>query len=123
MEIKKIGQNLKKIRKQKNLTTVKVGELLNCSHQVISNYECNQNQLNNETLFKLAKALECSVLDFFKDEEEECDRLTVQQDTQLNKLIEFNRILFKNENIEINKNDELKMVDTFKYILFDKCKY
>ncbi|WP_064610291.1 helix-turn-helix domain-containing protein [Streptobacillus moniliformis] len=118
-----IIENIKKIRKKRGLSLRDLANLTKINANSLSNYECNQNPLNDELLHKLAEALECSVLDFFKDEKKECDRLTVQQDTQLNKLIEFNRILFKNENIEINKNDELKMVDTFKYILFDKCKY
>jgi len=52
--MKKFGKRLKQLRKEKNLTQVQLGELLNTSHATINRYENNIHEPDLETINKLA---------------------------------------------------------------------
>lgn len=49
-----VGENIKKLRKQKKLTQNEVAKVLNISSQAYCRYENGQRELSLETLCKLA---------------------------------------------------------------------
>ena len=49
-----VGENIKKLRKQKKLTQNEVAKVLNISRQAYCRYENGQRELSLETLCKLA---------------------------------------------------------------------
>ena len=58
-----IGENIRKIRKSKNLIMKELGKKVNLSEQAISQYERGERQPNIEILNKLAKALNTPLSD------------------------------------------------------------
>lgn len=54
------GENLKNLRKERNLSIKKLSELSGLSSVQISNYEHNHNVPNSINIYKLANALKCS---------------------------------------------------------------
>ena len=53
-----VGKNIKKIRKEKNLTQDDLAERLYCTRQTISNYENGKSEPNIALLVEIAKVLE-----------------------------------------------------------------
>lgn len=58
-----VGKNIKKCRKEKNLTQDELAERLFCTRQTISNYENGKSEPNIALLVELAKVLEVDVND------------------------------------------------------------
>ncbi len=58
-----VGKNIKKCRKEKNLTQDELAERLFCTRQTISNYENGKSEPNIALLVELAKVLEVDVSD------------------------------------------------------------
>lgn len=58
-----VGRNLKKIRKEKNLTQDELAERLHCTRQTISNYETGKSEPDIELLIELAGVLEVEIND------------------------------------------------------------
>ena len=58
-----VGKNIKKIRKEKNLTQDDLAERLYCTRQTISNYENGKSEPNIALLVEIAKVLEVEVND------------------------------------------------------------
>lgn len=58
-----VGKNIKKIRKEKNLTQEELAECLHCTRQTISNYENGKSEPNIELLIEIARVLEVEVND------------------------------------------------------------
>lgn len=58
-----VGRNIKKIRKDKNLTQDELAERLHCTRQTISNYENGKSEPNIELLIEIASVLEVEVTD------------------------------------------------------------
>lgn len=56
-----LSKNLKKIRKEKNLSQQTLAERMGTTKQVISRYERGERDPKTETLFKLADALQVSI--------------------------------------------------------------
>lgn len=57
----KVGNNIQKFRKAKNMTQDQLAEELNVTRQAVSNWETNKTQPDIETLEKLAEVLEVSI--------------------------------------------------------------
>lgn len=55
------GRRLRKLRKEKNITQKKLGEILGISEQAISNYERENRKPDTETLQKLSSIFSCSI--------------------------------------------------------------
>ena len=62
---KKLGSNLKKIRKSKGVTLQELADKVKCHIQQIYNLESGRRKLTGEWMIKLAAALECNAVDFF----------------------------------------------------------
>lgn len=58
-----VGKNLKKIRKEKNLTQDDLAERLHCTRQTISNYETGKSEPDIALLIELAGVLEVEIND------------------------------------------------------------
>ncbi|HFL2584285.1 TPA: helix-turn-helix domain-containing protein [Clostridioides difficile] len=71
MIILQIGKNLKKIRKQKELTQIQLAEISGISRNALINYENDKRIPSIDTLSKLAKALKIEKTIFYFDIENE----------------------------------------------------
>ncbi len=58
-----VGKNIKKIRKERNLTQDDLAERLHCTRQTISNYENGKSEPNIALLVEIANVLEVEVND------------------------------------------------------------
>lgn len=65
-DAKKLGENLKKIRTQKNVTQVEVARVLGVDRSFVSNIENGKNNPTLSTIANLAKALNVPVDELFK---------------------------------------------------------
>ena len=65
-ESKKLGNNLKAIRTDKNITQSELAELLGVDKSFVSNIENGKNNPTLSTIASLAKALKVSVDELFK---------------------------------------------------------
>ena len=64
----KIGQNIKKKRKEKGLKQHELAEKLFMSNSFVSKLESVTHQtISIDTLEEFAKALDCKITDFFED--------------------------------------------------------
>ena len=80
MEIKKsdnkyiyviVGKNIRRIRKEHNLTQVQLADLINCNEGTIANIENSSFQtFSLEFLYVISKALNVPMTEFFKDIED-----------------------------------------------------
>ena len=59
--MKQIGNNLRKLRKKKNLTQSEVAKMNGISLRSYSKYECGHAMMHVRTLFKLAKFFDVKV--------------------------------------------------------------
>jgi len=64
--VKKIGKNLAKIRKEKGVTQAKLCGAIDVTAQQISKIELGINSINADMLFSLAKSLKVNVADFYE---------------------------------------------------------
>ena len=63
-----VGKNIKRIRKQNNLTQVKLADLIGYNEGTISNIENSSYQtFSLEFLYVISKALDIPMDEFFKD--------------------------------------------------------
>lgn len=64
-----IGQNIKRIRKEKNLTSFKLSKMCNLSHGYLKNLEAKNvdASISIETLALIAKILDVDISEFLKD--------------------------------------------------------
>jgi transcriptional regulator with XRE-family HTH domain len=62
---KRIGENLKNIRRMKRISQEKVGELLGVSYQQIQKYEKGKDRIRCSYLFAVSQLLKVSINDFF----------------------------------------------------------
>lgn len=60
-------QKLRLRRKLLKLTQSELGRRIGLTGQAIHNYECGLRKLPDETLIKLARALDCSVVDIIEE--------------------------------------------------------
>ncbi len=66
MDINKyIGNKIRNLREQRNLTQEEIAEYLNTTPQTISRYEIGDRKTNQDILFKLAEYFKVSINDFF----------------------------------------------------------
>lgn len=56
-----VGKNIKKARKEKELSQEQLAERLNVTRQAVSNWECGKTEPDIETLQRLSEVLEVSV--------------------------------------------------------------
>jgi len=63
---KKLGENLKKIRIQKNITQIEIARILGVDRSFVSNIENGKNNPTLSTITSLAKALDVSTNELFK---------------------------------------------------------
>ena len=66
-----VGRNIKRIRKQKNLTQVQLADLIQYNEGTIANIENNSYQtFSSEFVYILSKKLNVPITEFFKDIDE-----------------------------------------------------
>lgn len=68
MNLKQIGQNVKKIREEMHLTQAQLAELVNLSNNHISHIECGTGKMSLKTLLAICKALETTPNDILLGE-------------------------------------------------------
>ena len=56
-----LGENIKRIRKERGMTQKELGEKLNVSQQMIGQYESDTSNLLEKTIRKVAIALDCRI--------------------------------------------------------------
>lgn len=124
-----IGEKIRKIRKENKLTIVELAEITGLSKTTISDTETGKTNPSNDTILKIAKALNIDVKDlckgtgysffFFFDEEE--SNLSNQQDQCVGKDNEeykkFLNLTTKNQSTS-EKNVDLKFTDPVKAMEF-----
>ena len=117
-EIIKVGNNIKKFRKEKNITQKDMAKMLNMPSSTYSNYENNNREPNAATLKKIADILDISVIDLLtvqssKDENSEKylsdDINTIQVIENLIKLCKF-KINFN----QISDTDDTELESSLK---------
>lgn len=64
-----IGDNIRKYRKQKNLTQKELGDLVGISNTYLSDMEIGRTNPSIKTLKRIAKGLEISYMDLLRDTE------------------------------------------------------
>ncbi|KXA43087.1 MULTISPECIES: helix-turn-helix domain-containing protein [Staphylococcus] len=64
----KFGQNIKQIRKQRNLTQKQLADQIEISQSYLSDIESGRKNLSIKTVKKLADSLGLSVTDLFNDD-------------------------------------------------------
>ncbi|MDN6657393.1 MAG: helix-turn-helix transcriptional regulator [Staphylococcus simulans] len=64
----KFGQNIKQIRKQRNLTQKQLADQIEISRSYLSDIENGRKNLSIKTVKKLADSLGLSVTDLFNDD-------------------------------------------------------
>jgi len=64
--IKRIGNNIKKVRKNKNLTQLDLASSLNIEDSALRRIENGRTNPTIKTLLKIAKALDISIFDLLK---------------------------------------------------------
>lgn len=62
-----MNNNIKAIRLERGLTQEKLAEILNTTHVTISRYEKNNRGMTLHVLERVAKALNCSIVDLISD--------------------------------------------------------
>ncbi|AMW99241.1 helix-turn-helix domain-containing protein [Rummeliibacillus stabekisii] len=98
IELKKyVGNRIKEERKKRRMSQKELGEKIGVKHNTISSYENATNAPEQESLFKIAKALNISVDDLFPPFEKE------EQGKQ-----EFGKALQLAENLNIKDINLLK---------------
>ncbi|MGB4588982.1 MAG: helix-turn-helix transcriptional regulator [Clostridiaceae bacterium] len=64
-----IGENIKKIRKEKHITQRVLGDIVGVSNTYLSDMEVGRTNPSIKTLKKIAKGLEVSYVELLKDTE------------------------------------------------------
>lgn len=64
-----IGNNIRKVRKQKNMTLQQLADILGCSQQNISQYETGKRKPKYDTLKKIIHALDVPLLEIVGEDE------------------------------------------------------
>ena len=83
---KVVAQNVRKYRKQNNLTQEKLAELAEISNTYIANIECGQTWISDKTLEKIATALHVDAYLLFIPEKDSTDSDVIRK---RQKMIEF----------------------------------
>ena len=72
MNVEKIGSNIEKLRRQRNLTQQELGECIGMTASAISNIECSRSMPSVDTLCKFAEFFEVT-MDLLLSEKEQGD--------------------------------------------------
>jgi transcriptional regulator with XRE-family HTH domain len=64
-----VGENIKRIRKQRGLTQKELGEKIGLSDAQVSNIEKGKRSTSIDRQVKIAEALKCNVSDFYEDDQ------------------------------------------------------
>lgn len=79
-----IAKNLKKFRKEKNISQKELGELIGVKNNSISTWESGINAIDTETLCKICKILKVSLNDMVGIKEEETEKKIQKELNKLN---------------------------------------
>lgn len=99
-----LGDRIKELRKNKELTQEQLGKKLNVAKSTISQYETGTNVPDISILIKIADIFDCS-LDFLTGRTDDSDSIVVTN-KELNKYLDDD-LKKKNIKIEIDRNSEL----------------
>lgn len=115
----KVGEKIKKLRKQHGLTLVQLGELINLKKSTVSKYENGEINIPSDKLEKIARVLDTSpqyLLGFDENiEVVDIDILNEEQKKELDIILSTNNIMFfkgtkaNKENYELLKNSIAKV--------------
>ncbi len=92
-----LGQKLKKLRMDKNLTQKDLADQLHVTFQTISKWENDENEPDIATLKELAKLYECSI-DYLLSEEDEQPVEEVKEETQQEPIQEVTKTIIIHQN-------------------------
>jgi transcriptional regulator with XRE-family HTH domain len=126
-----LGGNIRKIRKSKDFSIMKIKEMTGLSKSTISDLENDKSSPTADTLQKLASALDVSVDEFFKEEvgfidtlelnipKEYTDKYKVtsrDKKQYLEHLKKINESFFMND--EVDEEDKKAILDTMNEIFW-----
>lgn len=124
-----LKDNIKALRKSKNLTQVQLGKLVNKSSQVISNWERGYtSSINQDDISKLASALSVEVSDLLKNSDEHFNepiKEITEKDkkpTDLNKFLNKTEIMFDGEIMKLDSEDRQKLRNALEFIFYEAKK-
>lgn len=117
---KYVGNKIKEFRKKKGLTQKELGELIGVKYNTISSYENGTNSLDQNVLYKLSKALDCKMDDFFPSGEiDVSDEL--ERALMMTKNLQTDDILFLKELIEkvlsLQGDERRKFVESLRFMV------
>jgi transcriptional regulator with XRE-family HTH domain len=61
-----IGKNLRALRLAKDITQCELAKAIGTSHQQVNKYERGTNAINPDRMIRIAKALNCTINDFYR---------------------------------------------------------
>ncbi len=115
----KVGERIKKLRKEHKLTLVELGELIGLTKSTVSKYENDEINIPSDKLEKIARVLNTSpqyLLGFDEDVEiVDMSILNEKQKKELDVILSTNNIMFfkgskaNKENYELLKNSIAKV--------------
>lgn len=113
-----VGSRIRELRKKKKLTQKELGEKIGVKDNTITSYEKGVNQLNQETLFKLARALDCRVDDFFPstgiETSDNLERALMMSKNLNTKDINFLKGLIEKA-LSMSKEERAKFLDSIRF--------
>ncbi|HIU41706.1 MAG TPA: helix-turn-helix transcriptional regulator [Candidatus Egerieicola faecale] len=126
-DIKIIGDNIKRIRKEKGLTQEKLAIEIGIKRETISRYESGGIQLSMEMAIKIANALGCSVGDFYPMDSPERELGPIyqnsynilenfrppEQNKQERLTAAFNRLNDKGQEVAVDRVEELGQIPAY----------
>lgn len=124
--MKYVGNRIKEERIKKNLTQKELGKLIGVAHNTISTYESGRNAPEQNAIFKIARALDIKVDDFFPPTgtEPALHRLEELGETDLNvEEMAFLQELIK-KTLSMDKEERDRFLDRIKFEVeyYDKNK-
>lgn len=94
-----IGESIRKIRKEKNMTSKQLGEKIGCSGNAILLYERGERKLSVEMLDEISKALDINTSDLYNNIGSYFNNIFTQEDINLLK-VDLNKVECINKVLE-----------------------
>lgn len=121
-----VGNKIRIERKRKNLSQKDLGEKIGVKHNTISSYENATNAPEQDSLFKIARALDIRVDDLFPSNEEKSDDLEralyMTKDLGINDINLLKSLIEKS--LSLDKEEREKFFDSIRFTVeyYDRLK-
>lgn len=108
----KIGENIRRVRRQKNLTQDELGKLIGLTFQQIQKYERGKNRISAGKLVVLARKLGVGIEEFVSDAPEP-SVLDIRCKTQVDRIADALQRKIAADIFEIRSVSDLKAIERF----------